>query len=113
MKYPIKIISEMNCRDNWRKKASRTKEHRALGKAIMRGKFSAVKLPTTVYLVRIGIRELDDDNLTSGFKAFRDGIADGLGVTDNHPQLSFVYLQKKGAPKEYAVEVHFNAYPYN
>jgi hypothetical protein len=48
---------------------------------------------------------LDDDNLASGFKAARDGVADWLGIDDGSPRLSWRYGQRKSKPGEYAAEV--------
>ena len=105
MKYPIKIISEANMREHYMAKARRVKAHRKAGWAIV--KSSKATLPCTVTLTRIGVRKLDDDNLAGAFKGLRDGIADGFGIADNDHRIIFKYDQKKGAPKEYAVQVEF------
>ena len=59
--------------------------------------------PITVVLTRIGKKTLDDDNLQSGFKATRDGVADWLGIDDGSPLLTWRYAQEKG--KQYAAHV--------
>ena len=48
---------------------------------------------------------LDDDNLASGFKSTRDGVADWLGIDDGSKRLTWVYKQVKGPPKTYEAEV--------
>ena len=109
MIYPIKIISEANQREHWAAKAKRVKAHRKAGWAIIRS--LKVMLPVTVLLTRIGVRKLDDDNLAGAFKGLRDGIADGFGVADNDDRIIFVYDQRKGKPKEYAVDISFEQHP--
>jgi hypothetical protein len=97
---PLKIESVANKREHWAVRAKRSKAHRKA--AIIIPKFP---LPCQVVLVRIAPRELDTDNLQSGFKALRDGIADRLGVKDNDPRVEWIYEQKRGAPREYKVDV--------
>lgn len=49
--------------------------------------FQTSKLPLTLHVVVArgkGGKELDDDNLWGCIKAYRDGIADALGVDDKH-----------------------------
>jgi hypothetical protein len=109
---PIKIVSESNLREHWRKVANRKREHRLMAKVpfafkrnpgfLMRnGLCDAI----TITLTRIGPRTLDDDNLESGFKATRDGVADWLGIDDGDKRLTWRYDQRKGKPKEYAAEI--------
>lgn len=62
-------------------------------------------LPCVVRMTRVAPRSLDDDNLSSGFKALRDGIADRLGVKDNDPRVRWEYAQVRGRAKEYAARV--------
>ena len=62
-------------------------------------------LPVTVVLTRVAPRRLDGDNLQSGFKAVRDGVADWLGVDDGNGLIDWQYVQRSGRPSEYAVEI--------
>ena len=48
---------------------------------------------------------LDGDNLQSGFKAVRDGVADWLGVDDGHHLVDWQYKQRSAGPKVYRVEI--------
>jgi hypothetical protein len=48
---------------------------------------------------------LDGDNLQSGFKAVRDGVADWLGVDDGNGLVDWQYVQRSGKAGEYAVEI--------
>jgi hypothetical protein len=60
-------------------------------------------MPCKVTLTRVGVRELDSDNLARSMKACRDGVADALGVDDGSKLYDWQYRQRKG--KEYGVEV--------
>lgn len=80
--------------------------------AITGGAESLPSLPVVVTLIRIAARALDDDNLAYSFKAVRDGVADGLGVRDNDPRVTWRYAQAKpakGAPP--AIEIAVEARP--
>lgn len=121
---PIRIESEMNKREHW---ATRKKRFDGQRREVL---FSwprpgcrdplvmprracrqcvAQSLPLRIKLTRVGPRTLDTDNLASGFKAVRDEIARILGIDDGDPRLTWVYEQRKGKPKEYAVHVLISA----
>lgn len=97
---PLRIESVANRREHWATRARRTKVHRLAALAVPQH-----PLPCVVTLIRVAPRALDDDNLSSGFKALRDGIADRLGVKDNDPRVTWRYGQVKGKAKEYAARV--------
>jgi hypothetical protein len=107
VKFPIRLVSVANLREHWAAKAARTKQHRTRAWAELR----AVKAAPTpgdvkVTITRIAPRMLDTDNLIGGAcKALRDGVADWLGVPDNHPSITWAYEQRRGGLKEYAVEI--------
>lgn len=62
--------------------------------------------PVLVELTRISAGTLDDDNLRGALKATRDGISKGLGFADDsHPEIRFVYAQRRAPRGTYAVEV--------
>lgn len=118
LKFPIRIVSEANLMEHWTKKSKRNK---AIEWEIREGFKNASlseMLPCEVTLTRVAPRRLDDDNLrASGLKKVRDTIADliipGLRpgrADDDKKQISWVYDQRKGLPKEYAliVEVRKN-----
>jgi P2-related tail formation protein len=48
---------------------------------------------------------LDGDNLQSGFKAVRDGVADWLGIDDGSQLVEWEYRQRPGTVKTYKVEI--------
>jgi hypothetical protein len=101
---PLRIESCANKREHWSVRARRTKAHRLAALAV-----PAHPLPCVVTLIRVAPRALDDDNLASGFKALRDGIADRLGVKDNDPRITWRYAQVRGKAKEYAARVDIKA----
>jgi crossover junction endodeoxyribonuclease RusA len=107
--YSEKIESEANGREHWRPKATRVKRQRLMAWANLRTiERPAFLGPVTIVLTRIAPRELDGDNLQSGFKATRDGVADWLGVDDGDKRLTWQYSQRKGAPHHYGVEIEIN-----
>ena len=101
---PLRIESVANRREHWGDKARRAKAHRLAALAVPRH-----PLPCVVTLIRVAPRKLDDDNLQSGFKALRDGIADRLGVDDADPRVTWKYDQVRGRAKEYAARVRVEA----
>jgi len=103
---PVRIVSEANVREHWRKVAQRKQSHRRTALLMLR----ATPCPCsdeqiTITLTRIAPRTLDDDNLASGFKAVRDGVADWLGIDDGSTRLSWRYAQRKGPPTVYEAEI--------
>lgn len=101
---PVYIQSEANGRQHWRMKAQRVKAHRRMAAFVLNGHQKPAG-EATITLTRIAPRTLDDDNLASGFKAFRDGVADWLGIDDGDKRLTWKYGQRKGGPREYGAEI--------
>lgn len=66
-----------------------------------------VQFPVEVHLVRIAPSGgLDDDALPAALKSIRDGVADWLGLSnDRTPNVKWTYDQRRGLPRQYAVEV--------
>ena len=104
----MKIVSVANMRLHWAVKAKLTRDQRTrtrLSLAAVAQSFGVEVLPVTVVLTRIAPRRLDGDNLQSGFKAVRDGVADWLGVDDGSDMIEWQYCQRSGGPKVYRVEI--------
>lgn len=111
---PIRTMSEANLREHWGAKARRVRHQREtvalfwqtqkLGNRIA----VANKIDTglTLTLTRIAPRKLDSDNLARSFKAIRDQLAACLAVDDGDECLTWIYAQRPGKAKEYAVEVN-------
>ena len=98
---PIRLVSLANVREHWAKRASRAKLQRSHVKFFC----PQFDLPCVVTITRVAPRKLDDDNLVSSAKNLRDGIADKLGIDDRDERVAWRYEQRKGKPREYAVDV--------
>ena len=106
---PMKTESLANLREHWRKTHQRAKTHRQAA-AFHLKHFGARQPPAPPLLIRftrLAPRPLDSDNNVISFKNLRDGVADYLGVPDNHPGLTFEYAQAKSA--EYRVRIELVA----
>lgn len=106
---PIRIESAYNLREHWRVRSNRNTSHRAAAWFALRQavpKFDPGILPCVVTLTRIAPRELDDDNLSGGFKSVRDGVADWLGLkNDRDARVTWRYAQDRGAAREYGMRI--------
>ena len=101
----IRTQSEMNLREHWGQRARRRKAHRLVASVATRDWKLGDGSSCAVTLTRIAPRALDSDNLSASFKGIRDGIADSLGVDDRSARITWAYFQRRGRPKEYAVEI--------
>ena len=103
---PIKITSPANgSHGHWSADAKRRKDQRTITKWGLRP-LPPPALPVVVTLTRIGVRDLDDDNLAAGFKSVRDEVAAWLGCGDGKKDpITWVYEQERGPPKVYAVTI--------
>lgn len=63
------------------------------------------KLYVEVTLIRTSPRALDDDNYVAACKHLRDGVALGLEIDDNDPRITFLYWQRKGAPRQQDIHI--------
>lgn len=107
VKFPLRLQSEANQRDHWAKRHRRFKSQREIVAVEMLRVFERGKPrpPLSVTLTRIAPRQMDSDNLAGAFKAVRDHLADVIGVDDGSDKVSWHYRQRKGQPKEHAVEI--------
>lgn len=110
---PIRTVNPLNGSQGvWQAKARRRKQERYTTYLIT-GRhwtvFGWPKLPVTVLLTRIAPRAMDTDGLAASFKSVRDGIADRLGIDDGSSKVKWEYAQRRGKPKEYAVEVQISS----
>lgn len=109
---PIKLESLTNKREHWAAKSKRAKEQRTnVANACRLHNCGAgrIELPCTVTITRVGVRSLDSDNLAISAKHARDGVADAFGIDDASPLITWRVEQRKGAPREYAVEIRIEA----
>ena len=102
---PIKLPSLANVRWHWRKMAALKKKQKFATRLCMSAT-TLPPLPLLVTIIRVGPRELDDDNLSSAAKYVRDQIAATVGVDDGSPLYTWRYEQRKGA---YGVDVEITS----
>jgi site-specific DNA recombinase len=66
---PLHLVSTMNMREHWAKRARRAAEHRAVTRmALARERAWPLRLPLDVTITRIAPRDLDGDNLRGACK---------------------------------------------
>jgi hypothetical protein len=105
---PLEIISEMNWRGHWAVKYRRAKNQKRTAyngtmkhAHTIRYRFQAgegIRLAVTlIRIMRPRQRRFDSDNLASGFKAIRDGVASALGIDDGDDRLEWHYAQETGS----------------
>lgn len=104
---PIKTVSEQNKREHW---AKANRRHRAQhDAAYLHAKAAGTQalrtFPATISMTRIAPCRLDSDNLAYACKWVRDGLAKALEIDDGDERVTWTYDQRKGAPREYAVEI--------
>ncbi len=98
----LRLVSEANARGVHWARTRRAKRARQLVAAAL-ATVQPLTTPAEVYLVRVGPRALDGDNLQTAFKSVRDGVAEACGVDDGpDAPLTWRYEQRRGG---YAVEV--------
>lgn len=115
---PIRTVSEANraSSEHWRVRHRRAKSQRAAACLATRAPALAMyrlrlvsKRAIVVTITRIAPGTLDSDNLPTSQKHIRDGVADALGINDRSPLIAWLYLQRKGKPNQYAVEIEIAA----
>ena len=118
------IVSEANrSGEHWTKKHKRHQQQKFLMTAFMTKYYDQfdfipimiehnITKELNITLTRIAPRSLDkEENLPCSVKYFKDYIADFLipnkaaGRADDSKQLTWVFKQEKGKPKEYALKV--------
>lgn len=108
---PMRLVSTLNQREHWSKKAKRHREQRSLVAMAVRPRLM-MALPllhaartsgVVVTITRIGKRKLDGDNLQGSAKAVRDSIADALEIDDGDDRITWRYEQEIG--KAFAVRI--------
>jgi len=102
LKVPMRLLSEANIHQHWRKKHERNKKQQAAVRLTWLSKRPCVSLPCKVSLTRSGPRKLDYDNLVYAFKAIRDEVAGLLipgrkdGQADSDERIEWIYSQEIG-----------------
>lgn len=125
---PIRTVTEDNTCGHWYGKAKRAKTQRrdiAMALAVHLRRAGLVKparianvaacptrhhvQPTSDLLVKITRTApsagLDASNLVSSQKHTQDAVADALGIDDRDPRVAWVFAQRRGAFRQYAVRI--------
>lgn len=115
---PLKLTNPLNgSHKHWAVKARIRKGHREASLLALRAPLSAFRnslggspagtgKTLLVAVIRVAPRQLDPhDGLPASCKGVVDGIADALGIDDRDPRIMWTYDQKKGAPRQYGVEI--------
>jgi len=105
---PIRIESTPNLRESWRARSKRAGKHKHDTYFALKAARASYLLPCVVTMTRIAPRTLDGDNNVAGLKNARDGVALWLNVDDADPRIEWAYGQRRGQPKEYALEIEIN-----
>lgn len=100
---PIRVVSEANGRDHWRVKSKRVRGQRLAVAHYLPALKPDWRYPVRVTLHRLGIRELDNDNLAGAFKAVKDAVAEWLGMDDADKRVEWSWSQTTG--REYGIVV--------
>lgn len=102
---PLRTVNSLNAREHWRTRACRAKTERNTAYFLVGAELCRWVAPITVLMTRVAPRKMDDDGAIASMKNIRDGIADRFGVNDGSDAIAWKYAQRKGKPKEYAVEI--------
>ncbi len=116
---PLRTRSAANLREHWAVRAKRVKTERDAGVWATKAMgntpqvWALLEQPLAIHLVRIlgpRGRLLDDDNLRSSLKAFRDGVAEALGINDGD-QSAAVWSYAEEAGLKWAVRIEIRSAP--
>lgn len=109
---PLKLLSESNQRAHWAVRHRRSKAQRQEVFICLRlSSLPRPALPCRITITRIAPYALDShDNLPASAKAVTDAVSDWLAGEYGQGQdrcegLEWRYAQRKGKPREYAVEI--------
>jgi hypothetical protein len=110
IRIPVRTVSEANraSHEHWRARQKRAKAQRMAVAVYLCGQGGLPPGPWLVTLTRIAPRALDGDNLQGALKAARDEVAKCLGAPNDRDGFEWIYGQKRGKPREYAVEVEIS-----
>ena len=114
-KIPIKTVSEANTYEHWLKASTRHKMQKSGVRACLNARLGDIRLPCSIKIIRIAPRMLDKaDNLPMSLKWITDAVCEiikpgfKIGRADDDKGFHISFDQRKGEPKEYAVEIEVN-----
>jgi hypothetical protein len=93
---PIRVVSEANTRGGWQAVDTRKCQQQRIVFDVIGTHGMRTPAPVVVWLTRVGVMRMDDDNLRGAFKHVRDEIARWLGVDDGSDAITWEYEQRKG-----------------
>jgi hypothetical protein len=99
------LPSAPNLREHHHAKAKRVAAQRNAVAWLLKMRPIVARYPLAVRLVRVAPRRLDDDNCVGAMKAFRDSVAEHLGVDDRDPRVTWLVDQESG-PASVLIEVY-------
>lgn len=105
---PLRTVSALNAREHWRARHRRVKaERQAVALSVRDLPELGAGQVARITLTRIAPRQLDGhDNLASALKAVADEVTARLGCSSDRDQrLAWAYGQRRGRPREYAVQL--------
>ncbi len=112
---PIRLLSSANLAESHWTRYRRNRTQSNLVRMYFNLMAKKPELPVCIILTRIAPRKLDsEDNLPYAFKHIKDCIADILvpglkpGRADDNDQISWKYKHRKGAVREYGIEIGWN-----
>jgi len=91
---PIRTKSEANASGQLRAKIARKTAVKGAVANALPSLVRPLTLPVVVTMTRLGLGELDDDNLRRALKACRDVVADWLATADNDKRIIWKYRQR-------------------
>lgn len=101
---PVNTVSEANMRECWQAKYRRKINQQTTVWAYLKVNENRrslnLKLPAIITLTRIGVHDLDQDNLAGSNKHVQDTIAKFLGINDGDKRLMWEYEQRRPLPAE-------------
>lgn len=103
----IRLRNIANVRWHWSQRARHAAAQRTAARAFATRALAGIAPvgDIVVTIVRVAPRAMDSDGATIAAKHVRDGIADALRLDDGDRRLTWHVAQRKGEPREYAVEV--------
>jgi len=104
---PLRLVSEANAHEHWRKRQTRAKSQRSTAATWLRQHAEPIAGPLVITMSRLAPGSLDSDNAVGACKHVRDGIADWLGIDDRDARVEWRVEQER--QPYYGVRVHIVA----
>ena len=92
---PLRTVSEANSSEHWTISSKRHRQQQFFIRQLFTHEGQKINFPCCVKMVRLGPRELDDDNLRSAFKWIRDELSQCM-----LPEKRLTYVDAKGKIRE-------------